>query len=28
LLTALLTDDREAFAELYEQHWYRVFALA
>lgn len=28
LLTALLTDDREAFAELYERHWYRVFALA
>lgn len=28
LLTALLADDREAFAELYERHWYRVFALA
>ena len=28
LLTALLADNREAFAELYERHWYRVFALA
>ncbi|WP_166647929.1 RNA polymerase sigma factor [Hymenobacter sp. UV11] len=28
LLTALLADDRDAFAELYERHWYRVFALA
>lgn len=28
LLTALLADDRTAFAEIYERHWYRVFALA
>lgn len=28
LLTALLADDRAAFAEIYERHWYRVFALA
>ncbi len=28
LLLALRADDRAAFAELYERHWYRVFALA
>ncbi|AMR29427.1 hypothetical protein A0257_21560 [Hymenobacter psoromatis] len=28
LLTALLADDRAAFAEIYERHWYRMFALA
>lgn len=28
LLEALRTDDRAAFAELYERYWYRVFALA
>jgi len=28
LLLALRANDRAAFAELYERHWYRVFALA
>lgn len=28
LLEALATDDRGAFAEVYERYWYRVFALA
>jgi RNA polymerase sigma-70 factor (family 1) len=28
LLEAMAADDRSAFAELYERHWYRVFALA
>ncbi len=28
LLEALAADNRSAFAELYERHWYRVFALA
>ena len=28
LLAALLADDRNAFTELYERYWYRVFALA
>ncbi|MGI4740854.1 MAG: RNA polymerase sigma-70 factor [Janthinobacterium lividum] len=28
LLQALLADDRNAFAELYERYWQRVFALA
>lgn len=28
LLQALASDDRTAFAELYERYWYRVFAVA